>query len=309
MSLIEAPRRGRPNQGKFTPSEEQVSKLTEMYQSGHSYTEMAHYLHKHRNTVVRILPVLGLTGRYTKWTPEWIAKLKDCFDRGLTSPVVEREWNGAFTSLAIRSKWKELGWKREGVRLIYRPRTNSPMNSWDTDRLALLRQYWDLGMSASHIAAALGHGLTRNAILGKAYRIGLPPRREARPRLTPEERRERAKKWYWANREKALARLRKANAKRGKKEPAVTLLVKWGGKLKGAPEPTPASAVPFMEITHGQCRWVYGKPQGAETLFCGEPVIKDQSYCAHHYIRTRTTEGQRATFVSKRASRVVGGYT
>lgn len=43
---------------------------------------------------------------------------------------------------------------------------------WTDDQVALLRQYWGTGKSASDIAAMLG-GMSRNAVIGKAHRLGL----------------------------------------------------------------------------------------------------------------------------------------
>jgi GcrA cell cycle regulator len=55
---------------------------------------------------------------------------------------------------------------------------------WSIETIATLRRCWSDGMSASKIAEALG-GISRNAVIGKAHRLKLPPRpspikREAR---------------------------------------------------------------------------------------------------------------------------------
>ena len=44
--------------------------------------------------------------------------------------------------------------------------------SWTDERVELLRQLWLDGKSASQISAALGAGLTRNAVIGKVHRLG-----------------------------------------------------------------------------------------------------------------------------------------
>jgi GcrA cell cycle regulator len=46
---------------------------------------------------------------------------------------------------------------------------------WTEEKTALLRQLWEAGLSASEIAKRLG-GVTRNAVIGKAHRIGLASR-------------------------------------------------------------------------------------------------------------------------------------
>ncbi|WP_114392007.1 GcrA family cell cycle regulator [Oleisolibacter albus] len=46
---------------------------------------------------------------------------------------------------------------------------------WTDERVEKLRQLWGQGMSASEIADLLG-GVTRNAVIGKAHRLGLSGR-------------------------------------------------------------------------------------------------------------------------------------
>ena len=48
--------------------------------------------------------------------------------------------------------------------------------SWTDERVEQLRQHWLEGKSASQIATLLGHGLTRNAVIGKVHRLGLAGR-------------------------------------------------------------------------------------------------------------------------------------
>lgn len=46
---------------------------------------------------------------------------------------------------------------------------------WTPDRVDQLRDLWDQGLSANHIAESLG-GTNRNAVIGKAHRLGLSNR-------------------------------------------------------------------------------------------------------------------------------------
>ena len=48
--------------------------------------------------------------------------------------------------------------------------------AWTDERITLLKQYWEEGRSASQIAEILGEGLSRNAVIGKAHRLGLASR-------------------------------------------------------------------------------------------------------------------------------------
>src|SRR3954453_15613541 len=66
-------------------------------------------------------------------------------------------------------------------------------NAWTDERVERLKKLWSDGLSASQIAAELGGGVTRNAVIGKVHRLGLsgrgkgqapappPPRKPIRP--------------------------------------------------------------------------------------------------------------------------------
>lgn len=55
------------------------------------------------------------------------------------------------------------------------PATVPKTGGWIDSRVSLLKQLWTDGLTASKIAAQLG-GVTRNAVIGKAHRLGLSPR-------------------------------------------------------------------------------------------------------------------------------------
>lgn len=58
----------------------------------------------------------------------------------------------------------------------HRQTTKTHEGGWTHERVGWLKQLWHDGVSASRIAEAMGKGLTRNAVLGKARRLDLPPR-------------------------------------------------------------------------------------------------------------------------------------
>ena len=55
--------------------------------------------------------------------------------------------------------------------------------SWTDERVELLKKLWGEGLSASQIAARLGQGITRNAVIGKVHRLNLSGRAQP-PRST-----------------------------------------------------------------------------------------------------------------------------
>jgi len=54
---------------------------------------------------------------------------------------------------------------------------NTMTGNWDDNRTARLRELWDEGLPAAEIGRRLG--ITKNAIIGKAWRLELRPRRVA----------------------------------------------------------------------------------------------------------------------------------
>ena len=48
--------------------------------------------------------------------------------------------------------------------------------AWTDERIAQLKAGWEGGKTASQIAEQLGEGVTRNAVIGKAHRLGLESR-------------------------------------------------------------------------------------------------------------------------------------
>lgn len=48
-------------------------------------------------------------------------------------------------------------------------------STWTDDRIKKLKELWEKGLTASQISQELG-GITRNAVIGKAHRLGLSGR-------------------------------------------------------------------------------------------------------------------------------------
>lgn len=84
--------------------------------------------------------------------------------------------------------------------------------SWTDERIATLKKMWEGGATASQIAEELG-GVSRNAVIGKAHRLGL----KARP--SPVKASDKKKKAA-AKKPAAKAPVRKATGKVAAKAPA-----------------------------------------------------------------------------------------
>lgn len=126
--------------------------------------------------------------------------------------------------------------------------TNDANPGWTDDRVKLLRQYYADGLSHSVIAAKIGGGITRNAVIGKAHRIGLPGR------LTGRVRPPRPTLFY--SRPKSL-------------------------QLPLPLEPqTPCDPISLLDIKERMCRWPIDDPRSADFRFCGQTC--EGAYCSQH---------------------------
>ena len=54
---------------------------------------------------------------------------------------------------------------------------NAAPRYWTDERIETLRRLWGDGLSASQVAARLGGGATRNAVISKVNRLCIPPRK------------------------------------------------------------------------------------------------------------------------------------
>jgi GcrA cell cycle regulator len=146
--------------------------------------------------------------------------------------------------------------------------------SWTDERVEQLSKLWLEGRSASQIAAELGLGITRNAVIGKVHRLGLAGRAKV---VTPQPVAARPKA-------KAPAGAVPEAAKSGEADPVVVPL-----RTVIPPAPAPEVALPttervtIMDLRETSCRWPMGDPSQAEFRFCGAKTgIGAGPYCATH---------------------------
>lgn len=129
----------------------------------------------------------------------------------------------------------------------------------------LARTLWDEGMLASDIARRVGHGCSKNAVLGFAHRHGWPPRPSP----------------IAVNGIRASAAVPR-KAPRPHKKPKVA---KAPAKPKPPPAPPKApQPSPEPEATTGRaCQWTDSDER--PWVFCGKPVVPGSPYCTDHRLR------------------------
>ncbi len=123
---------------------------------------------------------------------------------------------------------------------------------WTPDRVKTLMALWAEGVSTLEIGRRLG--VTKNAVVGKVHRLGLPKRQSP---ISSAPRAPRAAK---------------------PTEPPKP-------KVEEAPLPDTADMVKMEELTSGMCNWPEGEPGTDDFRFCGQQVLEGKPYCAAHCAR------------------------
>lgn len=193
--------------------------------------------------------------------------------------------------------------------------------SWTDERIDQLKTLWENGLTASQIAEELG-GVSRNAVIGKAHRLGLKSRpspvkanssaKKAAPKKSAKA--STAPKMQ-ASQEAAPLPPRKSSAPIqahsavgvGTPDKAVSSMPRIvsigpGGFMRQGPgdqqapiPPAPprrlvpakpstdvANKTSLLDLTERVCRWPMGHPGEADFHFCGVVVNPGFPYCVEH---------------------------
>ena len=187
--------------------------------------------------------------------------------------------------------------------------------SWTDERIEKLTKMWEGGATASQIAEELG-GVSRNAVIGKAHRLGLKARpspvkpNEKEPEPAPVAKPVKlAEPVRAAPRPAAPTAPRPAPATATPTTPAPTtssqpriVSVGPGGFLRQGPgdqqppiPPAPprrlvpakpsaeiADKTGLLDLNDRICRWPMGHPGEADFHFCGSAVNPGFPYCVEH---------------------------
>ena len=137
--------------------------------------------------------------------------------------------------------------------------------AWTDERKENLRRLWADGHSASLIAATLT-GVTRNAIIGCANRMGLPARRTRYQIPHPE--RPRAPRARPVSRRVSLG-------------PNSNVVRFVPVRVSDIPEPTTEFNCTMLQLTQATCHYPHGHPGEPDYHYCGAQVSY-RSLCSYH---------------------------
>ncbi len=171
---------------------------------------------------------------------------------------------------------------------------------WSSERIEQLRSLWQNGLSASQIAHNLG-GITRNAVIGKAHRLGLT----GRP--SPIK-----------NRPSGISRPRPPLKRPLVEEPvppSQAIVAPPPQVIAAAPPPRIEPPRPVVDVDSGPgasiltltdriCKWPIGDPRQPGFHFCGRASSEGLPYCAEHARRAYQPPARRSSDREDEVSRV-----
>ena len=186
--------------------------------------------------------------------------------------------------------------------------------SWTDERIERLKKMWADGATASQIADELG-GVSRNAVIGKAHRLGLDARPS--PVKPGEEKEKKAPAAPAAKQSRAETSSRRqapAAADEGDPPPPTRTpqrvhpdgvqyrSIGPGGFVRQGPGDTQAPIPPapprrlvpakpsaqvadktsLLDLNDRICKWPLGHPGEPDFHFCGQPANPGFPYCVQH---------------------------
>ena len=133
--------------------------------------------------------------------------------------------------------------------------------SWTEEKVEKLKELWGKGKTASQIAKVIG-GLSRNAIIGKAFRLQLSKKIIKRPKINSS---------INPNfKEKDIIQ------RKSRKVKFRSLLLDKNFE--------PAKNLSLEELTENTCKYMEGHPNEKSASFCGRKNVEKFSYCPLHLI-------------------------
>ena len=139
---------------------------------------------------------------------------------------------------------------------------SNPNPAWTDERLATAQRLWASGLPGSVIAAQIGGGFTRNAVIGMARKKGWGAHPRAKPpTFRPTRTRARSDAINHTKAMRAIA------------PPPLP---------RETPAPSAKTHVTFLERRGGQCKWIIGEPNGPDSICCGARRESGSVYCEHH---------------------------
>ena len=162
--------------------------------------------------------------------------------------------------------------------------------AWTEERVEILIRLWGENCTAGEIGKVLG--VTRNAVIGKAYRLGMSKKRNA-----PKEDEEPLGDTEGQETGEANEVAKQDDGETALLDQVPAPETEDADTLSGEQdtEQTPEDDLPsaqtaeqnarkitLMELTERTCKWPFGDPATDDFWFCGQPSTPGKPYCEPH---------------------------
>ena len=143
--------------------------------------------------------------------------------------------------------------------------------SWTEEKVAKLRELWGSGKTASQIAEIIG-GVSRNAVIGKSFRLNLSAKIKTRKAASNKEFENSVEE-------------KKNKSRRGRRSKFKSLIIEKDFE--------PENPKQLEELDENSCKWPIGHPDEKGFYFCGRSSLKDFSYCRLHLLYAYQTKSDK----------------
>lgn len=142
---------------------------------------------------------------------------------------------------------------------------------WNEEKIAKLKKLWQEGLTTGEIGKRLG--VSKNAVVGKAHRLGL----KGRP--SPIKRQEGATA---APAAAAPTPAPSASSATPTPSPAAATVHHTPSPAPSSKKSQPAKVFTLTDLNNNTCRWPIGDPKHEDFHFCGKQVYPGKPYCLEH---------------------------